>query len=184
MKTITKIVGLGAVGVVAATLSWHALAETAMDGGPHGMGPRMMMGMGGGHGPMGGAFADPATRLASLKTELGITATQQQAWDAYAQVVQETATAMKAQHQGMDMTAIHDMSDQDRQAFMAQMREQHEEAFEPIKAAAEKLLTALDETQKTKAKEILPGLAEHGPGMMRHAGMGGHGPMQHGGDDR
>jgi hypothetical protein len=70
------------------------------------------------------------------------------------------------------------MSDQDRQTFMTQMREQHTQAFEPVKAAAEKLLTALDDTQKTKAREILPGLAEHGPG------MSGHGPMQHGGDGR
>ncbi len=50
--------------------------------------------------------------------------------------------------------------------------EQHETAFLPVKAAAERLLTALDDTQKTKANEILPGLAAHGPGMMHHAGMG------------
>jgi hypothetical protein len=184
MKTITKIVGLSAVGVVAATLGWHALAETPMHGGPNGMGPGMMTGMAGGHGPMGGGFADPATHLASLKTELGITAQQEPAWAAYSTVLQETATSIKAQHQGMDMAAIHNMSDQDRQAFMTQMREQHTKAFTPVKAAAEKLLTALDDTQKTKAKEILPGLAEHGPGMMRHVGMSGHGPMQHGGDGR
>ncbi len=177
MRTITKVLGLGAVVAVVGTLGWHALAETPLHGGPNGMGPGMMMGMGGPHGPMAGRFADPAAHLAALKTELGITAVQEPAWDAYAKTVQETAAAMTAQHQGMDMNALHDMSGQDRQVFMAQMHEQHAEAFESVKAAAEKLLPALDDTQKTKAKEILPGLAEPGPAMIRHA-MGGHGMMQ------
>lgn len=167
MKKITKLLGLGAAAAVAGTIGWQALAETPMHGGPQGMG--MMMGMGSGHGPMAGTFADPAAHLASLKAELGITAQEAPAWDAYAKVVQDTATSMKAQRQGIDMAAMHSMSDQDRQAFMTQMRDQHEKAFEPVKAAAEKLLTALDDTQKTKAKEILPGLVSHGPGMMRHA---------------
>lgn len=173
MKKITKLLGLGAAAAVAGTIGWHALAlaETPMHGGPQGMGPGMMMGMGQSHGPMAGAFADPAAHLASLKTELAITAQQEPAWDAYAKVVRDAATSMKAQRQGMDMTAMHSMSDQDRQAFMTQMRDQHEKAFEPVKAVAENLLTALDDTQKTKAKEILPGLVSHGPGMMRHAGM-------------
>jgi hypothetical protein len=179
MKTITKILGVGTVAVVAGTLGWHALAETPMHGGPNGMGPGMMMGMGGGHGPIGGGFADPATNLASLKTELGITAEQEPAWAAYTKVVQETATSIKAQHQSLDRTAIHNMSEQDRQTFMTQMREQHEKAFEPVKTMAEKLLTALDDTQKTRAKAILPGLVPHGPAMMQHAGMGGHGTGDH-----
>lgn len=184
MRTITKILGIGAFAAVAGTLGWHALADTPMHGGPNGMGPGMMMGMGGGHGPMGGMFADPATHLAALKTELGITAQQQPAWDAYAEVVQDAAASMKAQRQSMDMTTIYNMTDQDRHAFMTQMREQHEKVFEPVKAAAEKLLTGLDDAQKSKAKEILPGLGEHGPGMMRHHAMSGHGVVQHGGDGR
>jgi hypothetical protein len=60
------------------------------------------------------------------------------------------------------------MSDQDREAFMTQMRDRHAKVAE----AAGTLLTSLDDTQKTKAKEILPGLVSHGPGMMRHGGMG------------
>jgi hypothetical protein len=178
MRKITKILGVGAAVAVAGTIGWHALAQTPFHGGPHGMGmgmgmgPGMMMGMHRGHGPMAGGFADPAAHLTSLKTELGITAPQEPVWDAYAKVVQDTAAAMKERRQGTDMTAMHNMSDQDRQAFITKMRDQHETAFQAVKAAAEKLLTALDDTQKTKAKEILPGLAVHEPGMMRHAGMG------------
>jgi periplasmic protein CpxP/Spy len=178
MRRITKIVGLTTVAAVVGTIGWHALADTPPRG-PHGMGPGMMMGMGAGHGPMGGHFADPAAHLAALKTELKITAQQEAAWDAYAKTVESTATSMKAQRQGVK--SMHDLSDQDRQAFMARIREQHETAFAGVKAAAEKLLIALDDTQKTKAQEILPGLAAHGPGMMQHTGMGGHGMMGHGG---
>jgi hypothetical protein len=183
MRTITKIVGLSAVAVVAGTIGWRALAEAPLAG-PHGMGPGMMMGMGAGHGEMGGHFGNPAAHLAALKTELGITAQQEAAWDAYAKTVEDTATSMRVQRQGVDMKAMHDLSDKDRQAFMAGMREQHDKAFAGIKAAAEKLQIALDDTQKVKAKEILPGLAAHGPGMMQHAGMGGHGMMGPGGMTR
>jgi len=173
MRKITKILGVGAAVAVAGTIGWHAFAQAPMHGGHGmGMGPGMMMGKHRGHGPMAGGLADPAAHLASLKTELGITAPQQAAWDAYAKTVQDTAATMKSRRQGMDRGKMHNMSDQDRQAFRSQMRAQHEEAFQPVKAAAEQLLTTLDDTQKTKAKEILPGLAAHGPGMMHRAGMG------------
>ncbi len=175
MRTITKVLGVGAVAAVAGAIGWHALADTPFHGGPgfgpmgmHGMGPGMM-----GHGPMQGAFGNPATHLASLKTELGITPAQEQAWDTYAKTVEDTATPMRAQHQGFDMTKIHSMSPQDRQTFITQQQEQHQKAFETVKGAAEKLLTALDDTQKTKAKEILPGLRTPGPGVMPHAAFGG-----------
>lgn len=179
MRKFAKIVGLGAFAAVIGAVGWHAYAQTPMHADPHGMGPGMMIGMGHGHGPMGGQFADPASRLASLKSELGISTQQLPAWDAYAKTVQDTAAAMKAQRQVMDMTRMHAMSDQERQAFMSQMRERHDEAFATAKAAAETLLTALDDAQKTKAKESLPGLAAHGRGMMRHAVGGGAATQGH-----
>jgi len=184
MRKITKILGLGAAAAVAGTLGWNALAQTPFNGGPQGTGPGMgfgmMMGLGGGFGPMAGGFAAPAARLDSLKTELGITAQQQPAWDAYAKVVQDTASSMQARHQGIDMTALSNMSDQDRQAFMTQMWDQREKSFQTVKAAAEDLLGVLDDRQKGRADEILPGLAAPGPGMMRHAGMWWHGTQQGG----
>ena len=49
-----------------------------------------------------------------------------------------------------------------------------ESARESAKAAADELLTRLDEEQKTKAHEILPGLATSGHGMMGGMTMGDH----------
>jgi hypothetical protein len=174
MNRTTKILALTAVVAVAGTVGWQALAQMPM-GNAHGPGMNMRsgmaMGMSGGHGPMAGGLADPTARLADLKTELGITALQQPAWDDYAKVLADAVAAMKTQHEGMDMSAMRSLSDQDRQARMTQMRDQHA----AVTAAAEKVLAALDDAQKAKAREVLPGLAEHGPGAMRHAGMGAHG---------
>ncbi len=170
MKNITKILGLGAAITVVGTIGWHAVAQTPPPG--MGMAPGMMMGMG--RNPMAERFADPAAHLASLKTELDITPQQQPAWNAYAKVVQDNATSMRAHHQGIDMTTMHGTSDEGRQAFMTQMRNQHEKEYQSVMDAANKLLTALDDTQRTKAKESLPGLAPRGPGMTQHAGMSGH----------
>jgi hypothetical protein len=61
------------------------------------------------------------------------------------------------------------MSPQDRFAFVTKMREQGQAQFEAVKTAAVELLAALDETQKAKARDILPGLAAFGPGRMRSA---------------
>jgi hypothetical protein len=45
---------------------------------------------------------------------------------------------------------------------------------ETAKAAADELFAALDEGQKAKARERLPGLATSGPGMMGGMPMGDH----------
>lgn len=144
-----------------------------------GKGPGMMMKqhMGGGMGPgmmRGGhglTFTDPA-QIEKLKSELGITAAQEPAWTKYATAVQTEATAMKSTREGVDPTAVSKMSPQDRYAFATKMREQGQKRFETIKAAAEELLRSLDDGQKAKARNVLPGLASFGPGMMHGAGMG------------
>jgi len=177
MKTRTKIIGLAAAAALAAVAGTYAVTAFAQDhksfGPPfmHGAGPHGMMGK---HGsPMAGAVTD-TTRLDSLKKEIGITAAQDPAWTAYAKTLQDSAGVMKSRHRSMDMGKMHAMSEKDREAMMAGMREQGQKAFQTVKAAAEKLLAALDETQKTKARETLPGLRAAGPGMMGHHGM--HGP--------
>jgi len=137
---------------------------------PGTMGPGMgmrMMGMQGGPGSVG--FGDPAARLDAIKAELGIRSEQATAWDGYANAVREAAGQMRAARQSVDMTAVHGMSPQDRQAFASGMRQRHEQSFAAFRTAAEALLPTLDEAQKAKAREVLPGLAAHGPGMMRHA---------------
>lgn len=139
------------------------------------------------HGGMAGAFGDPA-RFDTLKSELGITAAQEATWTAYTDTLRETAASMRADHEKVDMKALHGKSAEDRQAFVKGMQERHQKAFGTVKAAAENLLAALDDTQKVKAKEILPGLATPGHATMGRGGMmggmtggmGGHsGPHGH-----
>jgi hypothetical protein len=64
------------------------------------------------------------------------------------------------------MAALHGGSTGDHNAVMARMHEQRQRT-------AEALLGALDESQQTKAREILPGLAPSHLGMTGHAAMGG-----------
>lgn len=139
-----------------------------------GMGPGMMSGhgmMGEGGGPFGAAM-DPSSHLETLKTQLAITPEQDAAWMAYAKTVGETATAMR--------TAAEGASGGDRQAFFAKMQEQMQTSFGAVKAAADQLLASLDETQKAKAAQLLPGLAA-GPAVIGAGmGMGGHHAMRHG----
>jgi hypothetical protein len=116
-----------------------------------GMGPGMRGQAGPGtHGGPGFTQFDPA-RIGTLKTELGITAAQEPAWTKYVKTVQDAATTMK--------TA--------REAIREQAQKQHES----VQTAANELLSTLDDTQKAKAQQTLPGLAfGHG---RRGAFMGG-----------
>jgi hypothetical protein len=141
----------------------------------HGMmnGNGMMKGMGPGmmHGTPGRGLAD-ADRIDELKVELGITPAQEQAWSKYAKAVQDAAAAMKTTREGVDPQAVSKMNAADRFAFVTKMREQGQKQFEAVKAAANELLTALDDKQKVEAADSLPGLAEFGHDM-RGAGMAG-----------
>jgi len=117
-----------------------------------GMGPGMRGQMGPGT-PGGPGFTqfDPA-RVDTLKTELGITPAQETAWTKYAKTVQDAAAAMTTVRDGI--------------------REQAQKQHETVQTAANELLATLDDTQKAKAQQTLPGLAfGHGP--MRGAGLGG-----------
>ena len=141
--------------------------------GPGGMGPSGMMGMRGQMGPgmrggLGLTQFDPE-RIDTLKSELSITTAQEPAWTKYAKAIQDTGAALKKAGEGVDPEAVSKMSPQDRFAFMSKMREQGQKRFETVQSAAKELLADLDDTQKVKAQEILPGLA-FGPGMMHSAG--------------
>ena len=184
-----KVLVIG--GIAAATLlvgGW-ALAQTTGPGGfgppfmrgvgpggmgPGGMGSVMMQHMGRGMGPgmmFGGTsptFADPA-QLEALKKDLGITSIQEPAWTKYAKTVQDSAATMKTAREGVDRNAV---NSQDRFAAVSKIREQGQKQFEAVQTAAKELLATLDNTQKAKAQETLPGLA-FGPGAMHSAGMGG-----------
>lgn len=133
------------------------------------------------HGPMHGpmqrhGMGDPVEHLKSLRADIGITDAQAGAWDAYAKVVQDTATQMRASRHGMNRHALMEMSTPDRLAFLMKQRDQREQAHGVVKAAADALLPALTDTQKVRALMELPGLA--GPGrmmMMKHHAMRMHG---------
>jgi hypothetical protein len=144
-----------------------------MGPGMHGqMGPgmRSQMGPGAMHGGPGFAF-DPA-QLDALKTELGIRPAQEQAWTEYTKTVQDAATAMKTAREGVNPDAITKLGPQERFAFATKMREQAQKQHETVAAAANELVATLDDAQKAKAQQTLPGLA-FGPGPMHAAGMRG-----------
>jgi hypothetical protein len=153
-----------------------AMMEHMGKGMGHGMmnGHGMMQGMGPGmmHGRPGVGFADPA-QLDTLKTELGIRPTQEQAWSKYVKAVQDAAAAMKTAREGVDPQVVSKMNPADRFAFVTKMREQGQKQFEAVKTAATELLGTLDDSQQAKATDILPGLAAFGPPMMHGADMGG-----------
>lgn len=187
-----KILVIGGVTVAAALAGGWALAQSVAppgDSGPpsmHGQGPSgtghgKMKGMGGhgpgmmkgmdhgtGHGPgmmhgrQGAAFAD-STRLETLKAELGIVATQETAWNTYAKAVQDAAAAMRSARESIDPSAVSKMTPSERFAFVSGMREQAQKQFEAVGTAANELLGVLDDAQKAKARDALPGLA-FGPG--------------------
>lgn len=138
------------------------------------MGPGMHRGLGPGmmRGAPGLTFADPM-QIETVKKELGITAPQEPAWTKYTKAIQDAATAMKTTREGVDPDAVSKMTPQDRFAFITKMREQGQKQFETVQTAANELFASLDDGQKTKARDILPGLASFGPGPMRGAFMGG-----------
>jgi LTXXQ motif family protein len=194
-----KVLVIGAVGGAALLVAGWAFAQSHGPGfgppfmrgnGPGGMGPGMMWHMGSGMGPPmmqhmrgamgrgmmgpagpGFAFADQA-QIDKLKTELAITSAQDAAWTKYAKALQDAAATMKATRESATQA-----NPQDRFPFASKMREQGQKQFEAVKSAANELLATLDDTQKTKAQQILPGLA-FGPGMMHGAFAGGP-PFRH-----
>lgn len=145
--------------------------------GQYGPGPRGPMGPGmyGQRGPgwQGGPrFATlDAAQLNTLKTELGITADQDAAWTAYTKTVQDAATAMKAAR--TEFTGQLDKIRQERTAAQTKMRDEAKKQSDAVTTAAGSLLAKLNDTQKAKAQQALPGLAfgpghPSGPGWHRH----------------
>lgn len=176
MNSNRKFVFAGAVVAALAGASAYAIAHPGQGFGPGGdgceggMGRGMGMGPGRGLGMMGSpgghrvGWQSPDVRLAAAKAEIAIKPEQTAAWDAYAKIVTETAAEMRRNHEQIDRDAVHAMKPEDRQAFRDAMMKQRDEAFAKVKAAAEKLLAELDDAQKAKARDGLPGLAVHGFG--------------------
>jgi hypothetical protein len=131
-----------------------------------------MMGSGPGHGPgMMGGFGDTESYLASLKSELAISANQEAAWKDYAGAVSGAHARMEGHHQSM-FDAMGTATWRERRNMMNRMFETRKEAFDSVHEAAVHLMTVLTPAQQTKAQGILPGLA-FGRGMMERRGHGG-----------
>ena len=196
-----KVLAIGGVAATVLLVGGWALAQTVdhrpggfgppfiRGEGPGGMGPGMLQHMGGGmmgpammqhmgsgmgpgtiHGGSGVTQFDPA-QIETLKSELGITAAQEPAWTKYAKALQDLASTMQSTREGVDPDVVSKMTPQERFAFVTKIREQAQKQFETAKTAVEELLATLDDAQKAKAQQTLPGLA-FGPGTT-HAGMGG-----------
>ena len=201
MSIRRKFVFAGAFAAALAGASVYAIAHPGPGFGRGGEGCEggmgRGMGMGPGHGPgmmgegrgPGMGWQSPDARLAAVKAEIGVKPEQTAAWDAYAKIVTDTAAEMRRNREHIDRDAVRAMKPDDRQAFRHAMIKQRDEVFATVKAAAEKLVAELDDTQKAKARGNLPGLAENGFGAGPRHGMageprpgrgGGHG-MGHGG---
>jgi periplasmic protein CpxP/Spy len=175
-KMSRRLVLAGAVAVVAGGPGL-ALAQPAgpgMMGGGYGPNGRGMMG-GGAWGPMGGrgmgyGVTNMPGYLDALKAQLVITKEQEPAWHQYADTVSGVATQMQGLRQSMH-TQMPQATWAQRREFMNQAFDAHQQAYETVHGAAEKLLPALDPQQRQTAQAVLPGLRTGGmmgggPGMM------------------
>jgi hypothetical protein len=116
------------------------------------------MGQAQGGGPgFGRGINDPASYLASLKTELAISSSQEAAWTDYAETVQGVTSQMQAMRSGA-YGAMNNATWQERRDMMNGMVASRGEAQRIVQEAARKLLTALTPAQQAKADRMLPGL--------------------------
>ncbi len=115
---------------------------------------------------MGIGFGDPAGYLDALKTNLGITPAQEQAWQGYADTVTGVAAQMQGAHQIM-YDAMGTATWQERRDMMNRMFEAREKAFAAVHEAAQILLPSLTPPQRTRAAGMLPGLGGRGGAMTR-----------------
>lgn len=130
------------------------------------MGPRGPGGGMGRPGMMGGGLtmSDPTSYLDGLKSQLKITAAQEDAWATYAVAIKEHATQMQAAHQTM-FEAMGTSTWEERRDMMNNMFATRQQAMTAVHDAANTLAAALTPAQKNQAAGILPGM--RGPGMGR-----------------
>lgn len=118
-----------------------------------------MMGNMGGHMMGGGPAKHIEGRLAFLKTELGITDAQMDAWKDYADAMRKSAGSMQQMHETM-MSGDPPTSFPDRMERREQMMSARIETLRTLRDAAVPLYEALDDEQKQVADSIM------GMGMM------------------
>ena len=111
-----------------------------------------MMGM-----AMGADTKTPsANRIASLKTELGITDAQKTAWDAYAVTLTTNLQGMQSMRQTM-MKVMEAKTPVERLDARVAAMDVHLASMKALKPSLALLYAALSDQQKTKAGQILAG---------------------------
>ena len=162
----------------------HGMGQGMGPGMGYGMGPGMGYGMGRGMGPgmgpgmgwgMGGGFAGSETavaeRLASLKSELKITAAQEAAWTALEKQAKEQFTSTQAIHRQMQEQMHGPQAAEKSAADFAALRESmfalQKSNAEARTAALKDLYAVLTTEQKTAADRLFGG-----PGFARGPGRG------------
>lgn len=174
MRIVSRALAIATITALASGVGLSASAQPAPGGPPSAQG-QMGGQMGGGpggrgmHGRHGQNMGDPAEHLKELRGDIGITAAQSAAWDAYAKVVLDNATQMRASHEGKGRHSFMEMSTADRLAQLLKQRAEREAAQAAVKTAADALLPVLDDTQKVRALMSLPGLAAPRHMMKQHA---------------
>ena len=172
MKRTTKLalaavtaLGLGTAAVV---------AQPFGPGAGYGYGPGAMMGGGFGPGMMGGGFGlgmmgggyNADARLDAQKTALGITADQEKAWNAYAELVKTQAGSMLARHEAMWNSNA--TSSADRLALHSAFMTQRAQEVEALNKAYAELYAVLTPEQRATADQGAWGYGY---------GKRGHGPF-------
>lgn len=133
----------------------QGMAGMGMRGGGHGMGS---MGMQGDHAAAAGGH------LASLKTELKITAAQEAAWNAFAAKAAKQMEGMQGSREKMRDGAV---TAPERFAQRAEVMKQRVTGMEGISTALRDLYAAFTPEQKAIADEHFAG---HGPGALASNG--------------
>lgn len=180
MKTSTKIiaaaaaaVALGAGGLVFAQQGQGHMGRMGQGGQMGQMGAGMGM-QGGGHGGMRGteSAADVTARLATVKSELKITAAQETAWQKFEGVVRQQADTRQAMRGAMQarMQDPKSAAEVDHAAQRESMMKLREASQAERDAARQALYAVLSPEQKALADQKLAAGQGQRKGMHKHAG--------------
>jgi hypothetical protein len=173
MKTTTRFIALTAAVLALGTSGLVMAHQGKGDAGCTGAGTgHQGMGMqhGGPGGMRGASAADVASRLATVKTELGITAAQEPAWQTFETVARQHAEARQAMRSAMqarmqDPNAAAGVDHAAQREAMMKQRESHKAEGE---AARRALYAVLTPEQKAIADRQLGAGPGHRMAMRKH----------------
>jgi hypothetical protein len=106
---------------------------------------------------MGGTFEDALdiTEIDSIRSELGITTSQEPAWNKYANALQAATAVIEPGRNGSGPSDVSGMTPAERFAFVSRLREHRQKQLDVVRTAAAELFAVLDSEQKAIADELL-----------------------------